>query len=146
MSFAPSNIPYGQTFIKTWRSPTGFEHHQRAVDNIILVSLAASENGISSNASKEIPLNLGFHYQVLSLWTDMTSNADDSLTVRLKKTGNLVQEFVLSASAIPFEFPFLCLDGTIGYTLEVTPTQSIDNFWLFIRPLVQLSKLELIAI
>lgn len=146
MSFSPSSIPYGQTFIKTWRDPNGFDHHEKAIQKTILVRLATAVGGIGANQTKEFPLNLGFHFQVLSIWVDAGTTADDSLTFQLKRNAALINEFILPASVIPFEFPHLVLDGTLGYSISITPKKAIDDIWIFINPLTQLSTIELVAI
>ena len=140
MSFEPSEIPYATQVFQTFKDPQEREHNARAVEEISLLQFEQSEVGIEAGQYKEFSLELGYHFQLLSVWVDAEQSADDRILFELYLGGNLVTKLSLSSGKVPFAFPPLFIDGTLPFSFKIKPNRRIENVFLFARNSVKIER------
>jgi len=130
-----SNLIRPSTFINGsfafWSYENDGKHRNAArINEAILLQTGA----LSQNQTVTFNLQLGFHFEFASVWADNTNaNSSDTIAFTLKTATNTINTFSIPIVGLPSQMPTLILDGTIAYLLDIRPTKSLDNLFLYIK-------------
>lgn len=110
------------------------------IDEVIVLRTGS----LTANQTVTFSLQLGFHFRICSIWADnINAIASDSVTFTLKTAVNTLNNFSVPILGLPYQLPEIALDGTLPYLLDVRPTKTIDNCFIFLRLAYLIDAIEL---
>lgn len=133
-------LPYGgNSYLEAYKKGDLIRAIQQLPERINLRTGA-----IGQNQTDHYKLQLGFSYEILSIWTDLNQATEqDAISFEINIAGQFLTRFSLGASEIPCNLPYNAIDGKLPYSVKITPSKAIDSLILCIRRIAPIQILNL---